>query len=383
MRELEKIISGRESEFENKKIIFIRPIMSISRYHYLRTIELSKYYNISWLVGYYLNEKDEELHIGNNHHNVTIIDRKRSKSTNPIINNWVLFTFYFKAIKFLRENKADLVIVHNNRYCFLLPLFCFKAKYVLQLSTATVSSNKFRRFFGDFIGIKFNILFYRRFNVATSWMINKFNLNKEKTIITRWGSPLISIKRKVFNELKLFYIGSLTNRNVHETVIGLGLFISRFGRNMKITYDIVGNGKTLYIDLINKAIQDYSLTDIVKVHGYIEDKKIKYFFDNCNIGVSYVPVTPYYNDVVATKTEEYLLAGMAVIATNTNENAKVVNEEVGVLINDDPESFCNGLLNIEKNLSKYSSEKIFLISEYLSLEYTVKNNVVPAYNSIL
>lgn len=366
-----------------KSIIIIRPIMTIARYHYLRTMELSKYYNIIWFVGYHLNEHDNDLIGGNEHHKVIIAYKNRKKSKNPIVNNLVLFLFYFKAALFLKRNKTDLVIVHNNRFGFLLPLIHYKNKLALQLSTSMVVSNSLRRKIGDFIDIQINLFFYKRFIVGTEWMINKFNLNTKNTITTRWGSSPISDKQKSFSDLKLFYIGSLTNRNIHETVIGLGLFVNKYRDKIKITYDIVGSGSKQYTELIKNAIDMYNLSEIVQLHGYIEDKNIKSFFDNCNIGVSYIPITTYFNNVVASKTDEYLLSGLAIIATETEENIKVVNDKVGVLIKDNPESFCKGLEKIVQNLDKYSSDTIQEEVRTISLEYTITHNIIPAYNSIL
>jgi glycosyltransferase involved in cell wall biosynthesis len=82
-------------------------------------------------------------------------------------------------------------------------------------------------------------------------------------------------------------------------------------------------------------------------------------------------MTDYYDVQPVTKTFEYLLSGMPVIATNTSENRKVINQGNGVLIGDTAEDFYTGLKTILKNRLFFDSVKI----RNNSMEYTWYNIV--------
>jgi hypothetical protein len=69
-------------------------------------------------------------------------------------------------------------------------------------------------------------------------------------------------------------------------------------------------------------------------------------------------MTTYYDTQPPTKTFEYLLSGMAVIATATSENRRIINSTNGVLISDDATGFANGLEKLFKRRHEFSSDEI-------------------------
>ena len=150
-----------------------------------------------------------------------------------------------------------------------------------------------------------------------------------------------------------------------------------------INTSIYINNQKIYNILIIEKINQYDLQDIVNIHGFLSDEEIEPFFDQCNIGVAYIPITAYYTDVVATKLYEYHLSGMVAIATETNENIKVVTSVNGVLIKDNSGSFADGLNRIYNNLSSWSSATIFEECKVKTMEYLVANEVVPAFNKMI
>ncbi|MEI7504287.1 MAG: hypothetical protein WCJ61_13485, partial [Paludibacter sp.] len=82
------------------------------------------------------------------------------------------------------------------------------------------------------------------------------------------------------------------------------------------------------------------------------------FLENSNVGVSFVPCTPYYDCQPPTKTYEYLIYGLPVIATNTLENRRVIHETNGVLIEDTEDGFCEGIEFIIGKLGRFNSASI-------------------------
>jgi hypothetical protein len=74
--------------------------------------------------------------------------------------------------------------------------------------------------------------------------------------------------------------------------------------------------------------------------------------------VVYVPVTTYYNYQPSTKLFEFILAGMPVLATKTEENKKIVNSDNGILIDESPKGFSTGLEQISERITYFNEELI-------------------------
>jgi hypothetical protein len=106
------------------------------------------------------------------------------------------------------------------------------------------------------------------------------------------------------------------------------------------------------------------------------------FFDQCNIGVSYVPIIDYYDCQPLTKTFKYLLSGMRVIATNTSENENVIGPTNGVLIGDAPEAFCVVLKVIYEKRNLFDSAEIRRRASGYTWEGIVRKNLLPYLESI-
>jgi glycosyltransferase involved in cell wall biosynthesis len=97
---------------------------------------------------------------------------------------------------------------------------------------------------------------------------------------------------------------------------------------------------------------------VVKITGRIPHTKLGSFFDQCNIGVSYVPMVDYYDCQPVTKTFEYLLSGMPVIATATSENKIVIEPGNGIVVDDNAHDFYSGLKALFENKHQFDSDKI-------------------------
>ncbi|MDD3872778.1 MAG: glycosyltransferase [Methanosarcina sp.] len=359
------------------KILILKPYMTQARYHFERTQELSRFMSVTWLIGSHPREDktsyDEYI---SGSHKIETIERK--------FRYFIVHKFFFeicyvlKAMIYLKNAEFDLAIVHYHRLAFMLALFSRKkSKLALQLFTSSVAKSPWTRRFQD-LQFKFNAQHFARVLVGTDYMIRHLKLDSAKCSLIQWGMNPISRSPQVFaGKLSLVYLGTLNGRQIPDTIRGLGIFIRKFPQLRAVTYSIIGKGAAAEVQKLVSTIHAENLQDIVQYLGYIDDNDLKDYIDSCNVGVSYVPVTKYYNDVIATKTYEYLLSGLCVLATNTNENRKMVNQNNGVLIEDNPASFANGLEQIWQNMENYSSQKIVKESIIYTLEYRVKNSVVP------
>jgi glycosyltransferase involved in cell wall biosynthesis len=146
---------------------------------------------------------------------------------------------------------------------------------------------------------------------------------------------------------------------------------------MEIEYYIVGGGKPLEVKELNDIIYNNNLHKTVRYVGQVYGEKLKWFFLNCNIGISYIPMIEDYDCQPATKTIEYLMAGMPVIATETFENKKIISDYNGILIRDDPQSFAEGLSKIISMKEDFSYEEITNSVKEYSFEHIIDSKLKP------
>ena len=176
-----------------------------------------------------------------------------------------------------------------------------------------------------------------------------------QTFILPLGADIISTTNKDFKNIKLLYIGTLSNRNILDTVVGLKMFNDKYPQ-IPIKYSLIGDG-TEY-EIIKKYVKENNLEDIVSLYGRLPYNKLKPYLDTHNIGISYVPLIDCYEFQPPTKTFEYGLSGLYIIATETYENKQVINDKNGILIRDSSEDFVNALYKIYSHRNEYNSNVI-------------------------
>ena len=185
----------------------------------------------------------------------------------------------------------------------------------------------------------------------------KLGLPKWKSAILPLGADIVSQTNKEFQTLRLLYIGTLQDRDIDKTIKGMAMFINRHP-NVDITYDIVGSGYDNEVERFTTLAKELGIEKNVKLHGYVQHDKLKDFYNKCNVGVSFVPITDYYDHQPVTKTYEYVLSGLYTIATNTISNKLIITEENGLLIDDTVESFARGIEYITNNSNSIDGKKI-------------------------
>ena len=142
-----------------------------------------------------------------------------------------------------------------------------------------------------------------------------------------------------------------------KTVRGVALFVNKYP-DVSLTYDIIGSGSKAEDEQLRTLVVSMGLNERVKFHGRIENHLLAPYFDNENIGVSFVPITDYYNVQPPTKTFEYVLSGLFTIATATDENRKIISADNGILIEDTEFAFAKALEDILMERVKINEQKV-------------------------
>lgn len=254
--------------------------------------------------------------------------------------------------------KFHLILVDYYMGCSMLRWCNYKVPMVVDIRTISVRKSMIGRLVTDLI-VTLESLCYPAITVITEYARKHLHLPKCKTYILPLGANISTTVDKVFDHvLELLYVGTLSGRRVEETVQGLSIFIKSNPAITDIRYTIVGTGTPEDTAKVEEAIRLYNLEDIVKMEGYVPYKDLFSYYQRATIGISYVPITRHYTMQPPTKTYEYLGAGMPVLATNTIANQSLICQSNGILIEDTPFAFSQGLRQLVNNFSLYKSNTI-------------------------
>lgn len=294
------------------------------------------------------------------------------KDNESLIKSYLKFIWFI--ISFIRTKKPDSILIKYFTFCFIIPVISFR-KIILDIRTASVSSSPIKNSVMNFI-LRVETLFFNILIILSGSLKDRLAL--PRAIVVPLGAEPKGFSTKTFDSLNLVYIGTLNNRNIEKTVVGLYLFRKMYPC-IDINYTIIGDGKDNFKSNIEKHITRFNLDKYVTLEGYVLHTRIAKYLTNSNVGVSFVPLTKYYDKQPPTKTFEYLFAGMPILATNTFENRMVVNDQNGILIKDNPQSFAIGLRELWINKENWNSMNIAdTISKY-TWENIVKLKLFPLF----
>lgn len=218
---------------------------------------------------------------------------------------------------------------------------------------------------------------YDKVTAISEGVANQMSL--PNTSVLPLGSDVISSTDKIFTDaVRLIYVGTFTNRQIERTIEGVVAF-HREHPKVPIIYRIIGYGTNNEERLFRKIIEKHAAADYIKFIGKVAHDNLKPYFDNSNVGLSFVPITDYYNDQPPTKTYEYCLSGIYCIATATTVNKSLINSQNGILINDTAQAIKYGIEHFWSNREKLCSTEIHKSLQ----ECTWKNIVINKFSPIL
>lgn len=279
---------------------------------------------------------------------------------------------------FLRECRKDYDVIFIKYFvgCSLLKLFNSEMRFIFDIRTGSVAKNLFVRKLSDFV-LRIESRFFSHISVISKSLAIKLRLPEDKFHVLPLGAEPADVSPKQFDSLKLLYVGTFNGRRIEYTVEGFARFYAESKDTIDITYDIVGDGQPGEMKRLTGLVERKGLVDVIRLPGYIHHSKLKKYYQRCNVGVSYVPINDIYDCQPPTKTYEYILAGMPVVATQTKENAIVINENNGVLIKDSAYSFYEAIKKIMSNKEQYDSSAIKEVALRYSWQSIVDDNFIP------
>lgn len=269
-----------------------------------------------------------------------------------------LFSFLIAAIQTSRALKPDILYIVYFNACALLKWFCNGKIKILDIRTGSLEPKALKRNFGNSI-ITLQSLFFKKIIILSESLKNKLRILSTKTLILPLGAEIYYNGEHNYNSLNLLYIGTLDGREIHKTILGLSIYLIKFPEKKTITtYTIIGYGSENELIRINNVIAETNLNEIVKYVGRKKYSELTPYLEKANIGVSFIPITDFYNFQPPTKTYEYILNGLFTIATETYENKQIINSLNGILCKDNAISFYESIEFYYSNRKKISSVTI-------------------------
>ncbi|NHE57116.1 glycosyltransferase [Cyclobacterium plantarum] len=274
----------------------------------------------------------------------------------------------FKLLRYFRFLRAIHNEIRNHAYelvfmiyfpgCSLIRRLHPTRTFNVDIRSRTVTNSPLRNRMRDLLLVN-ECKTFRHISIISQSLSH--NLGFKNTHYLPLGGECFSGENTQKDGLYLLYVGSLDNRDIMIFVKGFHRFYLDLMSDpdaKPIHFTIVGSGSGGEQEEIWAYIQKNQLQDVISMEGFVHNDLLHHYFKKSNIGVSFIPITDYYQDQPPTKTYEYLLSGLAVIATATNENIKTINEKNGVLIQDKPEAVLSGLQVLANRMESYQPEAI-------------------------
>lgn len=288
---------------------------------------------------------------------------------NALIKKIILIKEIYKLIK---GNDYDYVHINYFLGCSFINIF--KRNYFnIDIRTGIISNNKYKKAILNTI-LTFEVGFFNHFTCISESLKEQLKLPK-KTHILPLGAPHLPLIQKDFSVLKVLYVGTFHNREIVKTIYGFSEFVAKYNNRDVAIYTIIGFGSDEEIKEINDAIISTGMQKHIFFKGKIRYPELTTYLEEGNVGMSFIPITEYFDNQPPTKTFEYLLSGMYVLATDTKENKKVITNEKGLLIKDSIEEVSKGLQSIYENRHRLNSKDIQVQSQQYSWDKIVKNNL--------
>ena len=292
-----------------------------------------------------------------------------------------LVLFLFTAIKLSFRKHYDSIFLLDMRFVLITGMMVRCSNKIIDIPTGDLHDNRFVRKVRNLFLLMEPLPFHKIITLNDKIKEELF-LPEKKTFIVPQGAEIRDRTIKEYNYLNLLYIGTLNKRKIDETIKGIQLFLSKYkNSDIPLIYNIIGYGEKEVEKVVRELIVSSGLSSMVFFRGGIfKESELKPYFKNANIGVSFVPQTPYYTIQPATKLCEYALSGLINIATNTIANRIQISKDNGVICEDNAESFSLALEKVYKRLSSFDENKIRMSLENCHWEAIVNKSLLPVIN---
>lgn len=309
---------------------------------------------------------------------------RKSKRVNVFLENpkkylfWRL-TFLVAVLKLHKKYRFNKIFIYYFPLCSFFLWFLPKNIVVMDIRTSFIEGKYKSKLLNKLLTVESR--FFKKISVISWGVVDFLSLNKQKCSLLPLGGDDVPFYSKAMNKMSLLYVGTFYDRYIEKTIEGLYLF-RKNNSDVEVEYTIIGMGTNEEKQKIIDSISNYKMSDIVHFIGEKRHEELIPYFKSHNIGISYIPLTDYYDCQPPTKTFEYLLNTMIVLATPTLENKRVINDTNGILMeNDSPLAFAHALELLSREKEKFDMKKIYISSQQYSWKDMVNRYLIDIVES--
>lgn len=269
------------------------------------------------------------------------------------------FKFLLDAYKIVSKNENwDIINIRNLPGEAFLPLSARKQRYawVLEIQSPPLHG-QFRSLFSRYRirveGKAFDKIFVHSQSVGED-IFGKKNKNFIELPIgvnfNHFKPGENSILRNELgisvNEKLLIYSGVIKpKRTLDKIILAFNLAQQSLGYLRLI---FVGEGGDL--PRLKNLADQLGLKEKIHFVGYVPYANIPEYMQAADIGLGYVPITPWFDKAPVLKTMEALASGLPTIATATKGNQAYIKDgETGFLVDDNPNAIAKAIVEICEN----------------------------------
>jgi hypothetical protein len=285
---------------------------------------------------------------------------------------------FLRLVKSLSIIKPDVIYIPYFLGCSIFRIF--HKKCILDIRSSTIHLSGFIRFVKNRIMLFESLFFKYRFVISAE--VNDYIGFVGNYDVVPIGSSAFGYSIKKFNKVSLLYVGTFHLRNLSIFIEALSIVYNSTDFDFD-KFTIIGFGSEDEISLINYSIEKSNLANKIFFLGEIRPPEIFSYFKNHNVGVSFVPNNAYFYYQPPTKTCEYLMSGMAVMATPNSLNHKLIDSSNGVIFEDTVEGCIKGLEKLYNSLSLYKSASIVDNPNLYTWDKVVNLFFIPSVEKII
>ncbi len=267
-----------------------------------------------------------------------------------------------------KEYQFDRIMLHVFPLITSLLLLIPRRKMYIDVRTVSIHSKLYKRLFFNFL-IKIASICFKHTSTITDTAAQQLGIKKYKLLPV--GGALFPSNneipynpeyREIFanGDYVFLYVGTLNKRDIIDCVRGFHSFVKKHPA-AKVRFAIIGTSNGKELQEIDEYIEQNSLHSKVHTLGYIPQSRLSYFFNNAHCGISYMPLSMPFSKQPNTKTYEYLVNGLPVIAIASTDNLQMIgssNVPCGIIIEDSAKGFEHGVDQIYESRHIYQREKI-------------------------
>lgn len=308
--------------------------------------------------------------------------------------------FMVRILLFLCGRRFDAVHMLYNTNCFLLPLlgkifFGGKTKYILHQITFSIAPEVKKReaenrkvisesgYFDAIIVSNRHMLgtYYPQdlrnkvFTVPVGVNIGHFK--------PAHSAEIPAMRKELFGtDAKVFvYQGTFIGRRLEVLIRAFGVLLKNHAESGLL---LVGSGGEAAA--LKGLVKSLGIGEKVRFTDMVPYDKVPLYMGLADIGVSYIPLTDYYDVQTPLKTMEFLASGLPVIATATKANMDLIREGYnGLLTQDDEGSLARAMGSLAADDVLRSKLAQNARGSVMGLDWKeiVQRDLSPAYQDIL